>query len=162
MKKNKHNIPKKPHSSLSMVSFDRNDTFCLRSFSNKDMSKKDSISCKMGDSSSINMTSRKKPHLFPCPRPLRIQGGQEGRRDKPIRLPSRPYDESSNREISYSIYMSKKMSEDENLMRNKASYWPSSVSVSGTGRMRNVTVIKKDSEDLTDFVEEHGGTWQEE
>jgi len=66
------------------------------------------------------------------------------------------------------IYMTSSMVGKEDLEekraveeKRKVSFWPSNASVSGHGRLRTISVDKEDLDDLIDFVESHGCTWQE-
>ena len=46
--------------------------------------------------------------------------------------------------------------------KRKTSFWPPWARVSGTGRLRTVTLPAEMLEEMTDFVEGYGCTWQEE
>ena len=60
--------------------------------------------------------------------------------------------------VSFSITLSRKMME----LEGKRSFWPSSATVTGYGRLRNVTVDKDEVDDLSDLVDRNGGDIQED
>ena len=84
------------------------------------------------------------------------------------------------RETTLHVYMTSSMYDAENppdVLRNeerlsqeekraaqekrKVSFWPSWARVSGTRRQRTVTIQAEMLEEMADFVEGHGCTWQE-
>lgn len=65
---------------------------------------------------------------------------------------------SKDEKRTFSITLSRKMME----VAGNKSFWPSSATVTGHGRLRTVTVDKDETDDLLALVDRYGGGLQEE